>query len=129
MNPSTFRSMKKLLGAILFAALLTACPNQALNDSKTALAAGNKANGAKQFESAIAEYQKAVDRYHDNHLAWYGMGGAYAGKASGFGCASSRSCRWHLPPRSSLAELRCRGARRCSRSPPPRCSSPVRRGG
>jgi tetratricopeptide (TPR) repeat protein len=79
MNTSTFRSMK-LLGAILFATMLTACPNQALNDSKQALNAGNKANGAKQFEQAINEYQKAVDRYHDNHLAWYGMGAAEAGK-------------------------------------------------
>jgi tetratricopeptide (TPR) repeat protein len=79
MNTSTFRSMK-LLGAILFATMLTACPNQALNDSKQALNAGNKANGAKQFEAAITEYQKAVDRYHENHLAWYGMGAAEAGK-------------------------------------------------
>src|SRR3569833_3736454 len=55
-------------------------PPPALNDSKTALAAGNKANGAKQYETAINEFQKAVDRYHDNHLAWYGMGGAEAGK-------------------------------------------------
>ena len=81
MNTSTFRSMK-LLGALAFASLLglTGCPNQALNDSKTALAAGNKANGQKQYESAIVEYQKAVERYHENHLAWYGMGGAQAGK-------------------------------------------------
>jgi tetratricopeptide (TPR) repeat protein len=81
MNPSTFRSMK-LFGAFAFAGLLglAGCPNQSLNESKTALAQGNKANGAKQFETAIAEYEKAVDKYHDNHLAWYGMGGAQAGK-------------------------------------------------
>ena len=80
MNPSTFRSMK-MLGAILFASLLmTGCPNQALNDSKQLLANGNKANGQKQYETAINEYQKAVERYHENHLAWYGMGGAEAGK-------------------------------------------------
>jgi len=81
MNPSTVRNMK-LLGAFALASLLglAGCPNQSLNDSKTALAAGNKANGAKQFESAITEYQKAVEKYHDNHLAWYGMGGAQAGK-------------------------------------------------
>jgi len=79
MNRSTFHSMK-LWGALLLAVLATGCPNQALNDSKTALAAGNKANGAKQYETAITEFQKAVDKYHDNHLAWYGMGGAEAGK-------------------------------------------------
>lgn len=81
MNRSTFHTMK-LRGALLLAASLglAGCPNQALNDSKTAAAAGNKAYGAKQYETAISEYQKAVDRYHDNHFAWYGMGGAEAGK-------------------------------------------------
>lgn len=42
------------------------------------LADGNKAQGAKQFEVAIQEYQKAVEKYGENHLAWYGMGGAQA---------------------------------------------------
>jgi tetratricopeptide (TPR) repeat protein len=78
MNRSTFHGMK-LLGALLVLAL-AGCPNQSLNESKTALNNGNKANGAKQFETAITEYQKAVEKYHDNHLAWYGMGGAEAGK-------------------------------------------------
>ena len=44
----------------------------------TFLAKGNKASGAKQFEVAVQEYQKAVDKYVENHLAWYGMGGAEA---------------------------------------------------
>ncbi|MEO8550847.1 MAG: tetratricopeptide repeat protein [Kofleriaceae bacterium] len=72
----------KLWGALLLLVplFLGGCPNQALNDSKTALAAGNKANGSKQFDTAIGEFQKAVDKYHDNHLAWYGMGGAQAGR-------------------------------------------------
>jgi tetratricopeptide (TPR) repeat protein len=78
MNRSTFRGMK-LLGALLLF-VLAGCPNQALNDSKTALAAGNKANGAKQFDTAITSFETATSKYHDNHLAWYGMGGAQAGK-------------------------------------------------
>jgi tetratricopeptide (TPR) repeat protein len=68
----------KLLGAFLVVLLCAACPNQARNDSMQFLAAGNKAAGAKQFEIAVQEYQKAVDKYGDNHLAWYGMGGAQA---------------------------------------------------
>jgi len=44
----------------------------------TFLSNGNKAAGAKQFEVAVQEYQKAVDKYSDNHLAWYGMGAAQA---------------------------------------------------
>ena len=70
----------KLLG-LGFVLVLAACPNQARNDSMTALQNGNKAAGAKQFDTALAEYQKAVERYHDNHLAWYGMGYAFAARA------------------------------------------------
>jgi tetratricopeptide (TPR) repeat protein len=67
----------KLLGALLTSSLVIAlagCPNQAKNDSTNALNAGNKALGQKQTETAISEYQKAVERYRENHLAWYGMG-------------------------------------------------------
>ena len=74
----------KLLGVFVTIGLLlgaTGCPNQARNDSMNALNAGNKAAGAKQFETAISEYQKAVDKYRENSLAWYGMGGALAAKA------------------------------------------------
>jgi tetratricopeptide (TPR) repeat protein len=70
----------KAIGPILLAALLSACPNAALNESKQAQARGDKAVGQKQFETAIGEYQKATEKYPDNHLAWYGMGQAYAGK-------------------------------------------------
>jgi tetratricopeptide (TPR) repeat protein len=78
MNRSTFRSMK-LLGALLLF-VLAACPNQNLNDSKTALANGNKAYGKKEYDTALSSFTTATEKYHDNHLAWYGMGGAYAGK-------------------------------------------------
>ena len=73
----------KLLGICLCAGLLmtlAGCPNQALNDSKTLQNKGTKEYGAKEYDAAIADYQKATDKYHDNHLAWYGMGGAYVGK-------------------------------------------------
>ena len=78
MNRSTFHSMK-LWGALLLV-VLAGCPNQALNDSKVSLAAGNKAYGAKQYDTAIAEFEKSTTRYPDQHLAWYGMGAAEAGK-------------------------------------------------
>ncbi len=71
-------SVMKLAALALL--VLAGCPNQSLNESKAALNAGNKASGAKQFQTAITEYQRAVEKYHDNHLAWYGMGGAEAGK-------------------------------------------------
>lgn len=71
----------------------------------TALANGNKANGQKQFDTAIAEYQKAVDRYHDNHLAWYGMGGAYAGKADWPKAADSFSTAVQLAPEQAMYQM------------------------
>jgi tetratricopeptide (TPR) repeat protein len=64
----------KLLGALLTLVVLAGCPNQAKNDSTNALNRGNKALGQKQVETALNEYQKAVERYRENHLAWYGMG-------------------------------------------------------
>ncbi|MFT3698955.1 MAG: tetratricopeptide repeat protein [Kofleriaceae bacterium] len=70
----------KLLGGMLLVAALAGCPNQSLNDSKIAMNAGNKAYSAKQFDTAVTEFEKATAAYHDNHLAWYGLGGAQAGK-------------------------------------------------
>jgi tetratricopeptide (TPR) repeat protein len=74
-----YRFGMKLLGAF-FVLLCAGCPNQAKNDSVQFMNAGNKAAGAKQFEVAVQEYQKAVDKYSDNHSAWYGMGGAQAAR-------------------------------------------------
>jgi len=56
------------------------CPNQSRNESKTMLAEGNKAHGAKQYDTAITAYDKAIEKWSDNHLAYYGRGGAYAGR-------------------------------------------------
>jgi tetratricopeptide (TPR) repeat protein len=56
------------------------CPNQSRNESKTLLAQGNKEHGAKQYDSAITTYTKAVEKWSDNHLAYYGMGGSYVGR-------------------------------------------------
>ena len=53
---------------------LAGCPNQAKNDSTNALNAGNKAARAETDRDRDHEYQKAVERYRENHLAWYGMG-------------------------------------------------------
>ncbi|HUJ57083.1 MAG TPA: tetratricopeptide repeat protein [Kofleriaceae bacterium] len=73
----------KLLGALVTAGLLVAlaaCPNDAKNESTNALNAGNKALGQKQLETAINEYEHAIEKNRDNHLAWYGMGLAYIEK-------------------------------------------------
>ncbi len=70
----------KLIGVALSVGLMfsaTGCPNQSLNNSRTAQKAGTTALGQKQYESAISEFEKATLAYPDNHEAWYYMGGAY----------------------------------------------------
>nr|HEX4312427.1 tetratricopeptide repeat protein [Kofleriaceae bacterium] len=64
--------------AVLALALLAGCPNQARNESIKSANEGSKALGAKQFDTAITAFKKATDGFHDNHLAWYGLGAAYA---------------------------------------------------
>lgn len=79
MNRSTFPCMK-LLGLLVLVLAAAGCTNQEQNESKTASNAGNKAYGQKQYETAINEFSKATARFHDNHLAWYGLGAANASK-------------------------------------------------
>jgi len=69
----------KLVAAITSAALLlclAGCPNDSRNASVKAANEGAKAMGANQWETAIERYQKAIERYRDNHSAWYYL--AYA---------------------------------------------------
>jgi len=76
-------SRMKLLGALAVVGLVVTtagCPNESKNESNVALQQGNKALGQNQFETAINEYEKAVEKNRDNHLAWYGMGLAYVKK-------------------------------------------------
>ena len=46
--------------------------------SMKALDEGNKQNGMRAFPMATRRYEDAVATWPDNHLAWYGMGGAFA---------------------------------------------------
>src|SRR5687768_16257170 len=68
------------LVALLALFLLAACPNKGRNESVKASNEGTKAYGAKQYETAIEAYKTAVSKWSDNHVAWYGLAGAYIGK-------------------------------------------------
>jgi tetratricopeptide (TPR) repeat protein len=72
----------KLVGIIAAALLVTSagCPNEARNESIRAANEGAKAYGQKQYDTAIAAYTRATERWSENHVAWYGLGGAYSGK-------------------------------------------------
>ena len=95
----------KLLGALLTLVVLAGCPNQAKNDSTNALNAGNKALGQKQVETALNEYQKAVERYRENHLAWYGMGLAYMEKKDYDKAADSFQHAVELAPEQAMYQM------------------------
>jgi len=107
MNRSTVRPMKiaafSLAAGLLLAA--TGCPNQAHNESVTAANAGSKAAGAKQYDTAIAEYKKATEKYHDNHLAWYGLGGALAAQSQWSASSDAFSTAVQLVPEQPMYNM------------------------
>jgi tetratricopeptide (TPR) repeat protein len=72
----------KLVAAIAAALLLclAGCPNDSRNQSVKAANDGAKAMGANQWETAIERYQKAIERYRDNHSAWYFLAYAHSRK-------------------------------------------------
>jgi tetratricopeptide (TPR) repeat protein len=70
----------KLAASTLALLFLAACPNAGRNDSVKASNEGTRAYSAKQYETAIEAYKRATEKWSDNHVAWYGLAGAYAGK-------------------------------------------------
>jgi tetratricopeptide (TPR) repeat protein len=100
-----YRSAMKLLGAFLVVLFVTGCPNQSRNDSKTLLAQGNKEHGAKQFDMAITTYGKAVEKWGDNHLAYYGMGGSYAGRGEWDKAADAFSNAVRIAPEQPMYQM------------------------
>ncbi len=61
-----------------FCFVLFACGSSQRNDSVQAANEGTKAYGQKQWETAIERYQKATERWDENHSAWYGLSASYA---------------------------------------------------
>lgn len=72
---SSIRTLAPLV--MLFA---IGCGDPGRKESIERTNAGNKALGAKQYDTAINEYKDAVSADRDNHLAHYYMGEAYRGK-------------------------------------------------
>jgi tetratricopeptide (TPR) repeat protein len=95
----------KLLGAVLFVLVAAGCPNQSVNESKTLLAQGNKEHGGKQYDMAITSYSKAVEKWADNHLAYYGMGGAYAGRGEWEKASDAFSSAVRLAPEQPMYQM------------------------
>jgi tetratricopeptide (TPR) repeat protein len=101
----------KLAGIIATALLVasaaasTGCPNEARNDSIRAMNECNHAYGQKQFETAITACKRAVEKWSDNHSAWYSLGGAYAGKGDWTAAAEASSHAVQLVPEQAMYQL------------------------
>jgi tetratricopeptide (TPR) repeat protein len=65
------------LVAALLAAVLSGCPDAGRNESVKLANLGNSAINRKQYDEAIVQLKQSVERFRDNHLAWYGLGISY----------------------------------------------------
>ncbi|HEU4732282.1 MAG TPA: tetratricopeptide repeat protein [Kofleriaceae bacterium] len=90
---------------IVSAGASTGCPNEARNDSITASNEGTKAYGLKQYDTAITAYKRAVEKWGDNHVAWYGLGGAYAGRQDWADAAEAMSHAVQIAPEQGMYQL------------------------
>jgi tetratricopeptide (TPR) repeat protein len=101
----------KLVGIIATALLAasavasTGCPNESRNESIRAANEGNKALGQKQYETAIPAFQRAVEKWSDNHSAWYSLGGAFAGKQDWSKAAEAASHAVQIEPDQGMYQL------------------------
>jgi tetratricopeptide (TPR) repeat protein len=91
----------KLVAAIASAALLlglAGCPSKSQNESIKASNAGHKAFSQNQFDTAIERYKKAIERYRDNHSAWFGLANSYAKKGNWKDAAESAQNTVQIKP-------------------------------
>lgn len=101
----------KLVGIIataLFVAAAgasTGCPNESRNESIRAANEGNKALGQKQYETAVAAFQRAVEKWSENHSAWYSLGGAFAGKQDWAKASEAASHAVQIMPEQAMYQL------------------------
>jgi tetratricopeptide (TPR) repeat protein len=97
----------KLVGIIATVLLLatTGCPNEARNDSIRAANDGAKAYGQKQYDTAVAAYTKATERWSDNHVAWYGLAGAYWGKQDASKASDAAGHAVQIAPEQAMYQL------------------------
>ena len=102
-----YRTGMKLVGiaATALALALAGCANEAKNDSIRAANEGTKAYGENQFDTAISDYKRAVDKWADNHTAWYGLGGSYAKKKDWTNASEAMSHAVQLVPDQAMYQL------------------------
>lgn len=108
-DTSFYRSRMKLLASVAVAAGLlggvTGCPNKSRNESVKLSNEGTKAYGQKQYETAIDHYKKAVDTWHENHVAWYGLAGAEIGKGDWNAAADAMEKAVQIAPEQAMYQM------------------------
>jgi tetratricopeptide (TPR) repeat protein len=92
-------------GALALAFALAGCPNEARNDSIRAANEGNQALGVKQLDAAISALKRAVERWSDNHTAWYSLGIAYKDKPDWAAATDALSHAVQLKPEEAMYQL------------------------
>jgi tetratricopeptide (TPR) repeat protein len=97
----------KLVGIVAATCVLglAGCPNEARNESITAANQGNEALGMKQFDAAIPALKRAVERWGENHRAWYSLGIAYKGRQDWANATDALSHAVQLRPEEAMYQL------------------------
>lgn len=96
----------KLVGiASVLVLVLAGCPNESRNESIRSANEGAKAYGQKQYDTAIAAYKRATEGWNENHVAWYGLGGAYSGKQDWTNAADALSHAVQIAPEQGMYQL------------------------
>lgn len=109
-DPTSFyRSRMKLLASVVLGASLlvgtAGCPNKSRNDSVKLSNEGTKAYGQKQYETAIERYLKATEAWRENHVAWYGLAGAYIGKGDWAKAADAMQNAVQVAPEQAMYNM------------------------
>ncbi len=100
--------MKLAAFALSFALLggsLVGCSPGQRNESVQFANEGTKAYGQKQWETAIERYNKATERWKDNHSAWYGLAAAYAQRREWAKASDAASQAVSLEPDTAMYHL------------------------
>lgn len=98
----------KLAAAIVSTALLlclAGCPSKTRNESVKASNDGHKAFGQNQYDTAIERYKKAIEKWRDNHSAWYGLAGSYAKKGNWKEAAEAAQNTVQIEPGVAMYQL------------------------
>src|SRR5579862_2404489 len=92
-----------LIGASIFGS--AGCPNQNRNDSINHANLGARALGQKQYDVAIIEGKQAVEKWPDNHVGWFNLANAYAGKRDDNNAVEAMSHAVQLQPDQAMYQL------------------------